>query len=196
MRRVARLSTLAVVAACASAGGRSTASCRPVDGQLTADADVARMAGEFAVTMVATTGVAAGQTATGAFALRPQDSALVRMELPGRQQPDTPTIPFIGTADIGLERIGATRMGDLASADPQAPGVGVYVQRPSAGGPTVVVRLGSASNARGLLVFDAGHTTMYVRHIDGAGFAGGWASSTGTGFPVQESEGYFCAVRR
>jgi hypothetical protein len=49
---------------------------------------------------------------------------------------------------------------------------------------------------RGLLVFDAGHTTLYVRRIDAHGFAGGWASGSGVGAPLQQSEGHFCALRR
>ena len=104
--------------------------------------------------------------------------------------------PLRGSAEVALEAVGAVRMGDLGAQDAVAPGIGVYEQRaPGTGVPTVVVRLGSASNARGPLVFDAGHTTLYVRRIDPDGFAGGWASSAGSTFPMREAQGYFCAVR-
>jgi hypothetical protein len=145
------------------------------------------MGGEYGFTMVATGGARAGRTASGRLVLMPQDSALSSVE--GAAQ------PFRGTADIALDSVGAVRMGDLAAADPSAPGVAVYEQRAPNGAPTVVVRLGSASNARGPQPFDAGHTTLYVRRISDGGLAGGWSSSAGSTYPIRRAQGYFCAVR-
>jgi len=144
------------------------------------------MSGTFVLTMIATEGERSSDTAVGLIALHPQDSALAGI---GSYQE-----ALVGTTDIALESVGATRMGDLTATDPLAPGVAVYEQR-VAGSATVFVRLGSASNARGPAVFDAGHTTLYVRRIAEDGFAGGWASSAGSTYPMQEARGYFCAVR-
>jgi len=161
--------------------------CRPVDGPLLASTSTASMSGDYALTMVATGGARDGRSVEGRISLHPQDSAFVALE--GATQ------PLVGTAEIVLETVGAVLMGDLTGADSRGPGVGVYEQRPAGAAPTVVLRLGSASNARGPAVFDAGHTTLYVRRIAGDGFAGGWASSAGSVYPMQEARGYFCAVR-
>ena len=195
----------AALAGCATARGAGGGSgnvasaasdqsaCRPVEGALPASASTSDMAGRFTVTMVATSGAQAGRTVTGTLSLLAQDSALV-------PQPAGPAgagaaQPLRGTADVALEDVGAVRMGELAAADPRAPGVGVYEQRDADGRPTVVVRLGAASNARDAQPFDAGHTTFYVRNISAAGFAGGWASSAGSTYPIRRAAGYFCAVR-
>jgi len=137
--------------------------------------------------MAATDGRLAGESTTGMMVLQAQDSALIELDR-ARQ-------PIVGTADIALESVGAVRMGDLGATDPRSPGVAVYEQRPDGRAPTIVIRLGSASNARGPLVFDAGHTTLYVYRIAIDGFAGGWSSSAGSVFPPQEARGNFCAVR-
>lgn len=165
--------------------------CRPVEGRLSADARTADMAGRFTITMVATGGAQAGQTVSGALTLVPQDSALLAAgpEAAGATQ------PLRGTVAIALGQVGAVRMGELAADDPRAPGVGVYEQRAPDGAPTVVVRLGAASNARDAQAFDAGHTTLFVRSITAEGFAGGWTSSGGSTFPIRRAAGYFCAVR-
>jgi len=170
------------------AGESAAGACAPVESRLDASADTRDMTGRFVLTMVATGGARTGQAATGLLTLLPQDSALVAAE--GASQ------PLRGTSDVALDSVGAVRMGDLAADDPAAAGVGVYEQRaPDTGAPTVVVRLGSGSNARGLRPFDAGHTTLYVRRITRDGFAGGWASSAGSTYPMRRAQGYFCAVR-
>ena len=184
------LVAVVALAGCAhlKAGAAGDSPCEPVAGRLEAGADTRDMAGRFVLTMVATGGAHTGRTVTGFLTLLPQDSAWTAAE--GAMQ------PLRGTTDIPLDSVGAVRMGELGAADPAAPGVGVYEQRAGAGGaPTVVVRLGSASNARGLQAFDAGHTTLYVRRITRDGFAGGWASSAGSTFPMRHAQGYFCAVR-
>jgi hypothetical protein len=188
-RRWLRFIVAAALAGCAPLRTRTSAvdACRPVPSALPAGTSTAGLGGEYEVTMVATAGVHAGRTVLGRLALTPQDSALLEVE--GAAQ------PFRGTADIALDSVGAVQMGDLAAADPSAPGVAVYEQRSPGVGPTVIVRLGSASNARGPQPFDAGHTTLYVRRITDAGFAGGWGSSAGSTYPIRQAQGYFCAVR-
>jgi hypothetical protein len=170
------------------AGESAAGACRPVEGRLDASADTRDMSGRYVLTLIATGGARTGRTATGLLTLLPQDSALVAAERASQ--------PLRGATDIALDSVGAVRMGDLATDDPAAPGVGVYEQRaPGTNLPTVVVRLGSGSNARGPQPFDAGHTTLYVRRITRDGFAGGWASSAGSTYPMRRAQGYFCAVR-
>ena len=191
MRRFAAgLAAAAFVAACAHLrhAGRADAECRPVgDAPLPASASTALMAGEFSFTMVATGGAQAGKSVTGRLSLVPQDSALVAVERASN--------PLRGTVDVALEEVGAVRMGTLDATAHDAPGVAVIEQRSPSGNPTVVVRLGSASTARGPSPFDAGHTTLFVRRIAADGFAGGWSSSAGSVYPMREAQGYFCAVR-
>jgi len=164
------------------------APCQPVgDAPLPAGTSTAAMSGDFVLTLVAATGPKAGRSVTGRLSLVPQDSALQAVE--------RATQPLRGTAAIALETVGAERLGDLAATAPDAPGVAVYEQRAGDGKPTVVVRFGNESNARGPQAFDAGHTTGYVRQITSDGFAGGWSSSAGSVFPPRHADGYFCAAR-
>lgn len=183
------LVVVVALAGCAhlKVGAQSDSVCLPVEGRLDAAADTRDMVGRFAFTMIATGGARTGQSVSGVLTLQPQDSALVAAE--GAMQ------PLRGTTDVALDSVAAVRMGDLAADDPAAAGVGVYEQRAPDGTPTVVVRLGSGSNARGLRPFDAGHTTLYVQRITRDGFAGGWASSAGSTYPMRHAQGYFCAVR-
>ncbi|MGD0991476.1 MAG: hypothetical protein ABR998_03300 [Gemmatimonadales bacterium] len=180
---------VAAVGACGHprANPSPDAPCRPVETPLPSSASTALMRGDFVVTMVATTGSKAGRSVTGRLSLVPQDSALQAVE--------RATQPLRGTATIALETVGAERLGDLAATAPDAPGVAVYEQRAADGKPTVIVRFGNESNARGPQAFDAGHTTGYVRQITPDGFAGGWSSSAGSVFPPRHADGFFCATR-
>jgi len=180
----------AALAACAHLRAHASpdAACRRVgDAPLSAGTFTAPMRGDFVLTMVATSGPQSGQSVDGRLTLVPQDSALQAVE--------RATQPLRGAATIALETVGAERLGDLAATAPDAPGVAVYEQRAADGTPTVIVRFGNESNARGPQAFDAGHTTGYVRQITPDGFAGGWSSSAGSVFPPRHAEGYFCAVR-
>ena len=186
----AGLAAAALLASCAHVGARAgaDAACQPPgDGPLPRDASTALLRGDFALTLVATAGPRAGWSVTGRLSLVPQDSALRQVE--GAAQ------PLRGTAAITLEAVGAERLGDLAAAAPDAPGVAVYEQRAGDGTPTVVIRFGNESNARGPQPMDAGHTSGFVRRIGPDGFSGGWSSSAGSTFPPRHAEGYFCAVR-
>ena len=187
---VAAFAAVAVaVGACAHprANPSPDAPCQPVETPLPASASTALMRGDFVLTMVSTTGPKAGRSVTGRLSLVPQDSAFQAVE--------RATQPLRGTATIALATVGAERLGDLAATAPDAPGVAVYEQRAATGQPTVVVRFGNESNARGPQAFDAGHTTGYVRQITSDGFAGGWSSSAGSVFPPRHADGYFCATR-
>jgi len=189
MTKATRVWALAItgLAGCASLRAGANPQCRPVEGTLSSRASAATMRGDFVLTMAASGGGNAGQSVSGRLSLSVQDSAVLASG--GAMQ------LLIGTADIALEAVGAVRMGDLTGADGRGPGVAVYESRPADGAPTVVVRLGSASNARGPEAFDAGHTTLNVRQISARGFAGGWSSGAGSTFPLRQSQGFFCAVR-
>jgi len=188
-RRWIRLVALGFLAGCAAPRARPdpAAACRPVDGVLPPGTSTSPLAGTFDFTLVATDGARAGRSVTGRLQLVPQDSGLMAVE--GAMQ------SFRGATDVVPDSVGAVRMGSLAAADPNDPGVAVYEQHAPSGALTVVVRLGSASNARGPQPFDAGFTTLFVRRIADAGFAGGWRSSAGSTFPIRQAQGYFCAVR-
>jgi hypothetical protein len=181
------LAAIALTACAHVRAGGGAAECRPVgDAPLPAAANTAEMAGDFALTMVATGGAQSGRSVTGRLSLVPQDSALRAVERAAQ--------PLRGTADIALESVGAARPGDLAATAPEAPGVAVYEQRAPNGTPTVYLRLGNESNARGPQAIEGVHTTGYVRRIAPDGFAGGW-SSAGPRFPLNQARGYFCDVR-
>ena len=186
----AALAAAAALGACAHlrTGGSGAPACRPVgDGRLTADASTAAMRGDFVLTMVATAGPDSGRSVAGRLSLVPQDSAL--------QDVERATQSLRGTATIGLETVGAVRVGDLAAPAPDAPGAAVYEQRAADGTPTVLLRLGNESNARGPQPIDAAHTTLYIRRITADGFAGGWSSRAGSTYPPRFAEGFFCADR-
>ncbi len=190
MRKLpAGLVAAVILAACAhlrTAG--SVPDCQRVgDAPLPASASTQPMAGDFILTMVATGGPRAGRTVTGTLTLVPQDSAL--------RQVERATQPLRGAAEIAVDSLGATRPGDFAAPNPEAPGVAVYEQRAPNGTPTVVIRFGQESNARGAQIFDAANVTGFVKRITADGFAGGWSSSAGSVFPRREAQGYFCAVR-
>lgn len=184
----AALAAAAASGSCAHRNSRPSpeASCERVsDAPLPAGTSTSPLAGDFVLTLVATAGPEAGRSVTGRLTLVPQDSAL--------QQVERATQPLRGTAVIALERVGAVRFGDLAAQTPDAPGVAVYEQRAPDGTPTVVLRFGNESNARGPQAFDAGHTAAYVRQITRDGFAGGWSSTLTSAFPPRNAAGYFCA---
>lgn len=180
-----------VLSGCASAGGRSGGSaCAPVTtGTLAAGARLQPMAGRFVLTMSATGGSQAGRTVAGYLSLR-EAPAGTTSPMPGSRT------ALIGVTDIILEGVGALRLGDTGSEAPSAPGVAVYEQRAANGVPTVTARIGSQTTAAptpGMLQIEGSATALFVRRIDGNGFAGSWQSSTPQ--PGAGAQGYFCAVR-
>jgi hypothetical protein len=148
------------------------------------------MTGRFILTLVATAGPRAGQTTAGYLTLR-----AVPEGTPG-PAPGARTA-FIGTTEIGLETVGALRLGDTGSSDPRAPGVAVYEQRAATGVPTVTARIGSVITAPptpGLVQIEGSYMVLFVRNVGSPGFTGGWASAEG-GTMGNEARGHFCAVR-
>jgi len=157
------------------------------------DLDLGSLPGSYGLTMVATSGPASGHTVSGHLVLHAQDSSLVLLSGSGAA---SQAQPAVGTLDAQIEEVGATRMGDLMATDPADPGVGVYVTTNASGEVTsVVMRVGSQSNARGPSPIDAGHLTLFVRQLDGSGIRGSWISHSGIGRMMTEARGHFCAAR-
>lgn len=171
------------------------ASCAAAD-SARGTVDVPQLRGKFALTMVATDGPRASSTQQGLLELRAQADSLVRVPRPM----GAPAVlqQLVGTLDVAIDSLGATRMGDAMSTNPLSPGVGVYTSAGTAGPPApVVLRIGSLSNGRGPSGIDAGHFTMFVREASANEFRGNWLSSPGTGMMGnQDARGYFCAVRQ
>lgn len=162
--------------------------CAPVSEALPAGAPLNPMAGRFVITMVASSGRASGQTAAGYLTLR---QAPADLPPPGA---GARTV-FVGVTEVGLEVVGAMRLGDTGSENPRAPGVAVYEQRPAAGAATVSARIGSAITgpaAPGMMPIEGAYTALFVKRIGAQGFAGDWTSGDGVG---GEARGHFCAVR-
>jgi hypothetical protein len=164
----------------AAAGG-----CTPLSGREVGSGS--RLVGDWRLTLVSSRGSAAGRAAVGMLRLNEQRADL--RALPGVTGA---SMPLIGTADISLEEVGATRVGATSSLDPEAPGVAVIEQPRAGGGAELTLRLGSEANRRGQTRFDGGFMALYVGRIDPEAFYGTWAS----GETRPESSGHFCAVRQ
>ena len=153
--------------------------CRPTAATLAQDATLLGAHGRYRLVLVTRT---RNRTVSGVLVLVPT--------APGRKILGSVSTPLQGSTDIDLREVGAHRIGDPASTDPDAPGVLVLE---SGGRDTrqILLRLGSDANRVDRRLYDAGHTVLRVQQIDADGFAGTWESrvrSSGTG-------GTFCATR-
>ncbi|HEY7636933.1 MAG TPA: hypothetical protein VH763_15395 [Gemmatimonadales bacterium] len=162
--------------------------CEAAPDQLPAPKRLGRVEGKYDLRMAATTGKSKGTTVDGKLRLAANDTAhLFRGGLGGGGATDTTTrYPYYGSAEIDLVAVDAVRPGELASFDPDLPGV-LAIESPSA----VMLRLGTESNRPGVVRFDGGYTVLRVRRLHPDGFDGDWSS--GASMPV--ASGYFCAVR-
>lgn len=191
--RAAALFVLAALAGCRAHGSPPAGGSGGADGAGTTDPSaceaerpepsslsrVAEMEGAWRLTLVATSGPAAGEAVSGLLRLAPTDSS---------------GAPLRGWTDAPVGKLGATVPGDAASTDPEAPGVLVLVGPvpPGPEGPApVTLRLGSHANRGDVILFDGSYAALYVRAISGGGFRGEWSS----GVTKPDVEGRFCAVR-
>lgn len=183
---------LLLSAACAGRQQAAAPACEPVVGGLASDAAAARLAGQYGLTVVATSGDETGGRSVGRLWLMRQDSSLWTVGMPGGVPDTSAWAPLYGATDVDLATVGALRLGDLMSRDPTKPGVLVLERRAEADvPPSIVLRLGSLANQRDVVRFDGGYTALRVRDITAHGFRGSWASGT----MGAQAEGYFCAVR-
>ena len=174
----------------APAGDRPLPTCVPPSGELAADATLDGRAGEYTLRMV---GGAEGDDAAsiqGTLILHQQSADL--RQFSGSDGSAIPGVvaPLFGTTDVGVEAVGALRVGDLSSADPAAPGV-LVIESETAQGPSILLRFGSDANRRDMVRFDGGFTVLELREIGGDGFSGTWTS----GAWGRATGGYFCAER-
>lgn len=192
MRASGLLAFTLVAAACAGRGQTGAAGageeCRPVEGRLAASAPWDSLPGSWRLTLVAASGPMARRSVQGTLTLRALDSALRRVDRPG---PQTVTVPVIGATDLALEQVGAQRVGNVQSVDPQRPGVAIWVSQGQDGGVSAVMRIGEEMIHSSLVRFDGAYTALYLRQVSANGIYGGWAS----GVTGQEAAGHFCAVR-
>ncbi|KPJ88603.1 MAG: hypothetical protein AMS18_13375 [Gemmatimonas sp. SG8_17] len=187
-RMRAGIVTLGVLTVCACGSQQAELhlpQCGPREGVLSTDVRAEDLVGEYDLLLIARTGEETGSRVAGELVLQPYVTAR------------DAAVPFrlTGTAVIGLEQVGAVRLGDLMSRDTVAPGVAVLERRVGAAGGEVseiTLRLGSLANQRNNTRFDGAYTALRVTWVDKAGFGGTWAS----GVAGPESAGYFCAFRK
>ncbi len=174
----------------APAGGGPPPTCVPPSGELAAAATLDGWAGEYTLTMAGGAEGDAAASAQGTLILHQQSADL--RQFSGSDGSAIPGVvaPFFGTTDVGVEAVGALRVGDLSSTDPAAPGV-LVIESETAQGPSILLRFGSDANRRDMVRFDGGYTVLEVREIGDDGFSGTWTS----GARGREAGGYFCAER-
>jgi hypothetical protein len=160
--------------------------CGPVAGELPAGSRLDGLEGGYRLRMAAITGQNKGATVDGRLRLESNDTTHLFRSRPGGTPDTTARYPYFGTAEIDLEAVDAVRPGDLASLDPDVPGV-LVIESPT----EVMLRLGSEANRSDVVRFDGGYTVLRVRRIEADGFQGNWSS----GGPMRTSGGYFCAER-
>ncbi len=194
---MAALAVLAV--ACANRGQRagppaSAPPCAPFERPRTLDAEaIAALAGDYSLTLVATSGERSGQIARGTAMLFENPDRLRRLIGAGGNPMLGVVVPFYGAADIDVTEVGALPLGTTNSDDPLQPGVLVIQNSPddtSVG--SLVMRLGSETNSRNAVPFDGGYTVLRVRLVRPDSMLGSWASGTVT----EVAAGFFCAVRQ
>ncbi len=174
-----------------SEGGQAATaqSCAPQDGILSHTFNVASLAGDYRLTLVATAGDSVGKSVEGQLRLMPHADSLKQLSVLGG--PATVGTPLYGTAEIALARVNALDLGGLSSSDPMKPGA-IMIERHIDAGLEVIMRLGSQANQRNLVNFDGGYTALTLRWAEGGAFGGSWAS----GMMGPQAGGHFCAVRQ
>lgn len=167
--RTALAAAIAIGACRAPRPGVAPGDCPPPAAtMLRADARADSLVGPFSLTVVARTGLKAGQRAAGSLTLLRDD-----------------TLQY-GSAEIDLAAVGAVGSGALATADPAAPGVRVFAVPGN-----IMLRLGADANNPREIRFEGSYTVLRVRELDAAGMRGVWVS----GAVEEVASGYFCATR-
>jgi len=186
----------AMILGCHSArpeGRLQADTCAAPVGELPPSASAEALVGEYHVRFVATAGPKQGATEDGRVTLRPMDDSLVAAPPVLGIRDSTTRHPLVGSAQIDVDALGATRTGELASADMHAPGVLVIERHPiqPAARAEITLRLGAEANRRGIVRYDGGYFALKVLRVGPSSFAGTWISG-GAG---STARGYFCAAR-
>ena len=186
MRKRTRIALLACAGASLTgvpanmdAQGSAVDACQPTAAILAQDATLVGAHGRYGLVLVTHTGE---KTVRGVLVLVQSP--------PGREVLGSAATPLQGALDIDLDQVGARRIGDVTSTDPDAPGV-LVLEFDRRGTRHVMLRLGSDANRVDQRLYDGGRTVLRVRQIDMAGFAGTWDS----GVRSSVTTGYFCATR-
>ena len=184
----------ALAVACANRGQRAGPQpCAAFERPRTLDAEaIAAIAGDYSLTLVATSGERSGQVARGTAVLFENPDRLRRLIGASGNPMLGVVVPFYGTADIDVAEVGALPLGTTNSDDPLQPGVLVIQNSPDDTTRSLIMRLGSETNRRNAVPFDGGYTVLRVRHVGLDFILGSWASGTAT----EVAAGFFCAVRR
>lgn len=147
------------------------------------------LAGEWRLTLVATSGARSGASASGRLTLRP---------FPGDMRPVEPApgyrFSLHGSAALPLDSVGAVAPGDITRLDPARPGVLAMEWRRTSPPPPadqITLRFGADANRRGPDRFDGAHLTLSLAASAEDSFAGVWESAGGD----VQAGGYFCARR-
>lgn len=154
-------------------------SCDPKTATLGEAATLAGAHGRYRLVLVARTGD-----------WRASGDLVLEVSPPGREVLGSASTPLHGSTDIDLRAVGAHRIGDAASSDPDAPGV-LVLESERRGTRQILLRLGSDANRVDQRLYDGGHTVLRVQQIDADGFAGTWESRARSAI----TGGFFCATR-
>ncbi len=175
-------------------GNGDSGACEPVESSLAASVQTDGLAGEYRLVVIATEGERAGESATGTLRLTPmpEDQRAFLDPSAGGGPREGVSVPLYGIASLDVGAVGGVIAGDLASDDPQRPGVLVVEERAEAdGAPRIYVRLGSEGNDRGRQRFDGAYFALSVAGVEAGAMFGSWTS----GLETMQSSGHFCAYR-
>ena len=156
--------------------------CEPTSGRLAARATLAGRIGAYGLALV--------EVLNGVHARRAHGVLTLLRQPPGLDRLKTASTPLYGFTDVDLRALGAHRVGDPDSTDPEAPGV-LVLESLHDGKRRILLRLGADANRRDEMLFDGAFTVLEVHKISGDGFTGNWRS----GARLSRTGGYFCARR-
>jgi hypothetical protein len=149
-----------------------------VAGTLPAGTSLGSIAGNYALTLVATSGPRAGQSVSG----------MLSLDSPVGSTAGTSSIH--GSASIALDKVGAT-----------APGAGTEVEaiqwestRNGVATREMVIRIGTIVPPSNTRVIEGAHMALFVGSVDANGMAGRWDSGSGE-MRDPAASGRFCASR-
>lgn len=143
------------------------------------------LAGEFRLSLTATSGARAGSSAAGTLRLRPFGDRPPPIAAAERVR-----YPLFGATDLAPASVGAVTPGEVGRDDPAGPGV-LAMEWERSGARAITLRLGADANRAGPARFDGASLALFVTSITPERFAGRWESGGGE----QRAGGYFCADR-
>jgi hypothetical protein len=165
----------------------AAAPCTAADRELEAGTRADALAGAFRLTLVATRGPRADDSASGDLRLQPFGGRPV--PLPASEGV---RYALFGAAEVEIAGVGAVSRGAVDIDDAARPGVlAMEWTNASAGTNEITLRFGSDANHGAQVPFDGAYLALQVRAVSADGFAGTWES--GAGQP--QAGGHFCAVR-